>query len=131
MDVAFEDGERRSPGSPSRATASRLPPRQVLETACYRLTDTTNGVSAVKVGQVVLQPELMRAMDVLREFPEARLVLREEPNGVALVIEHAIDPLHYQPRAECAGLLSHLFGRGSSSSASRVDVQAESLDRRS
>jgi hypothetical protein len=93
----FEDGTRR----PTQIARSKLPPRQVLTTACSLVTDTSNGVSAVKVGDVVLDPELERAIEVIDDHPGTRLVLRRaRDGGVALVVEQALEPIHHLPREQ-------------------------------
>jgi len=65
--------------------------------------DTSNGVSAVKVGDVRMDPELERALDVLDGHPGTRLVLRRARDGsVALVVEQAIEPIHDRRRRPLA-----------------------------
>jgi hypothetical protein len=105
-----EDAGRRQ----ALVNRSSLPPRQVLETACCLVTDTSNGVSAVKVGDVRMDPELERAIAVIDDNPGTRLVLRRAHDGsVALVVEQAIAPIHHEARraSDRGGLLSHLISR--------------------
>lgn len=128
----FENAGQR----PALVNRSSLPPRQVLETACSLVTDTSNGVSAVKVGDVRMDPDLERAIDVVDGNPGTRLVLRRARDGsVALVVEQAIAPLHHQPRAACPGLLAHLLPRfwskpNPSHPTSRADAEASAMRER-
>jgi hypothetical protein len=116
------------------------PNAETLERACSLVSDTTNGVSAVKIERVMLDAELERVVRAIADRPGLRLVLKARPSGheADLVIEQAIAPLHHQPpsRAACPGLLAHLLPRfwskpSNPRTTSRADATASAMrDRR-
>lgn len=116
-------------GGPSEAT---------IERACSLVSDTTNGISSVKVERVALSPELNRLLRAVADKPGVRLVLRPHSGTqeAEVVIEQAISPLHHQPPpSACPGLLAHLRPRFSSSPnpprpTSRADAEASALRER-
>lgn len=117
-------------GGPSEATIDR---------ACSLVSDTTNGISSVKVERVALSPEFDRLPCAVAEKPGVRLVLRPYAGRreAEVVIEQAIAPLHHQspPPSTCPGLLSHLFPRFWSElkqtrPRSRADAEASAMRER-
>ena len=129
-----------STARPLRATyASRAeaggPSEHTIETACTLVSETANGISAVKVGYVVLDAELERLARSVAGRDGVRLVLRVRPTTAEadLVIEQAIAPIHHQAHkpGECDGLLSHLIPRRRSTpeAISRTDRIAAEMEK--
>ena len=102
-----------------RASSTRadggVPTDWTIERACALGSDTTNGISSVKIERMTLDAELERLLRIVAGRPRVRLVLRSDPStqGTDLVIEQAIAPIHHEaPRlSECSGLLAHLVPR--------------------
>lgn len=110
------------------------PSAHTIDTACDLIAETANGITAVKIGFVELDPVLERLVRSVAARDGVRLVLRIRPSSgeADLVIEQAIPTIHHQPRkpARCDGLLSHLMPRRQSEQAalSRTDRIAAAME---
>jgi hypothetical protein len=97
--------------APTSRSEGGGPSEPTIDRACAMMTDTTNGVSAVKIERVALDAEIQRLVRAVADRSGVRLVLKPRPTGdhADLMIEQAIAPIHHQPRAECPGLLAYVL----------------------